>query len=111
MPKYPPFGRLLAAYLDTAVPLDYAVYVFSGKRAISNASKMIARGQVALALPDSSTPQDYVWPVKDLALVLFSDEFREAPFLERIAFHLLQEGARQVCVFNGEGHPVEIYHI
>lgn len=106
-----PFGKLLNSYLDYNIEIAYAIYIFVGKHSILEASKMIERGQVALALPHDKQVSDFKWPVlKKLRLILFTTQHIESDVLERMSYELLERGAKQICVFYGDDRPVEIFN-
>lgn len=110
MKQLPPFGTVLTAFRSLSLDLKYPVYVFIGKTAISDAATMNSGGSCALAIAPDKQVTDYEWQlIKGLRLILFADKPLDELLMQKTAFHLLQEGAEQVCIFNGDGRPVEIY--
>lgn len=106
-----PFGKLLNTYLDYKTELAYAIYVFVGKHSIIEAGKIVERGQVSLAIPHNKQVSDYQWPLlKNLRLILFATEHFETVTLKKMAYELLEKGAKQICVFYGDSRPVEIFN-
>lgn len=105
-----PFGKLLNQYLEYNIEMTFAIDVFAGKGSILEASKMIARGQLALAIPQHKHVRDYQWPkLKGLRLILDVSSGVDAFEVRVMAYELLARGAFQVCIFYGDSTPVEIY--
>lgn len=106
---FPPFGTLLYQLRILEIKISFSPYLFCGDFAREEAFKMNAHGQIALYLPQTKFIQDYFWPIEDLSVVLFNTGGCHFHKLELYALSLIDEGARQVCVYPGDLSPVELY--
>lgn len=108
--SFAPFGQLLRDLRAAQPDLNYCPYIFCGRFAIAEARKMLSSGQVCLALPFKMKVTDYQWSVVGLSLILFDSGEMTANDLKIIAMALLDEGAKQVCVYQTDPPNVEIYN-
>lgn len=108
---FPPFGEILHKYLSMKrfKPTN-AVYVYCGQDSWRCAENSNNAFHPALCLPPDQRVEAYQWPVKGLSLILFNTGNMSEESLRTVAFSLIESGAVQVCVYNGDCIPVEIYH-
>ena len=106
---FAPFGQLLHDLRAAQPNLNYSPYIFCGRFALAEARKMLSSGLICVALPPNTKVTDYRWSVKDLPLILFDTGEMNEQDLKDIAAALLDEGARQVCIYYANPPTVEIY--
>lgn len=108
---FSPYGQLLHDLRSAQPNLNYAPYVFCGRFAIAEARKMLASGLICLALPPNTKVSDYRWSVAGLPLILFDSGEISARELKKIAYALLKEKAKQVCVYFTNPPGVDIFNL
>lgn len=98
--RYPPYSRNLRDQIAQGVLPRLGVWLFLGPEAFDQAKIHLCSTRSVLVLPDGEDPEAFVWPVKDLPVVIFdrlptgSDEL----FLKRLAYSLLAAGASVVLL-------------
>lgn len=107
---FAPFGQLLHDLQVAQANLNYSPYIFCGRYAIAEARKMLASGLICVALPPKTQVTDYRWSVVGLSLILFDSGEISPTELNLIAIDLLDEGAKQVCVYQADPPSVEVYN-
>jgi hypothetical protein len=66
----PPFGRILLAYQEQRVRLNFNVYIYVGKKAKDHAHQEIRDGLIATFLPYGESATAYRWPVREQKLII-----------------------------------------
>lgn len=107
---FAPFGQLLHDLRAAQPNLNYAPYIFCGRYALAEARKMLSSGLICIALPPTTQAINFRWSVNDLPLILFDSGEMIEQDLRDIAAALLDEGARQVCIYYADPPHVEIYN-
>jgi hypothetical protein len=70
MLKLPPFGRILEAYQQESIKLEYAIYIFMGQSASLAAYRHIKTNILCTYLPEGHDFHDYDWPIGNQKIVV-----------------------------------------
>ena len=107
---FAPFGQLLHDLRLIEPNLKYSPYIFCGSDSLLDARKMLSGGVLCMALPPHTSVTNYRWSIANLSLILFDSGEMYQEDLKFIALALLDEGAKQVCVYATDPPGVETYH-
>lgn len=110
--RYPPYGKILAEQLIKNEFPRNDVFLFLGENAWKHAKYYRFTGQTVLILPENEYPEDYIWPVTNLPILVFDmNSYRtDERFLKRLAFQLLNSGAKCVRIISAFDHyPMVVF--
>ena len=106
---FAPFGAIFAQLLAQKIQLKYAPFFFCGRYAYQEAKKVIETGQLALCLPIEQPFNHFSWPINGLRLILYDTGSMSSLGLSRLAYDLLNEGAKTVGVFSDQRRTTDIF--
>lgn len=102
--KLPPFGKILRAYHEQRVRLNYPIYVHLGTNANKHCLSDIQNGLMASYLPEGQDVLQYVWPISNQHLVLVDHGDLNDLQIKKIIFHFRTFKPR-IIYFQSEIHP------
>jgi len=106
--RFPPYGAILHQVLATNLKLQYAVHIYVGKNAWSEASNSIQTFQLALCLPTGANPSHFDWPVEGLNLIIDDTGNSEKSTLIGLADCCISNGAKVVWIYSTH-YPAGLY--
>lgn len=106
--RLPPFGRILQAYQEQKVRLDYSIYIYVGKVAKDHAFADIKCGSIATFLPYGENGLLYRWPINEQRLAVIDTGGMAIFALKHFCCHLMSFNPR-VIFLHSEEHPNELF--
>lgn len=105
----PPFGRVLLAYQQESIRLDFTIYIFVGKNARKEAVSCKKTGTLCSFLPYGESSKKYKWPIKEQKIIVLDTGFSRHIELKKICHHLLNVYQPRVIFLHSEDYPNEIF--
>ena len=108
MNKLPPFGKILRAYQEQKVCLDFQIYIHVGQDAQQHAFNDVRHGVLASFLPPDIDMLSYDWPILNQYVVLVDHGETILNDLHRICVHFLSFNPRLVYLWS-EKHICQFF--
>lgn len=103
----PPFGRVLLAYQQESIRLDWHITVYVGKNSKDQAFVDKRAGQLATFLPFGEDFNNYRWPVREQKLIVLDTGSMKEIYLIKFCLHLIDAGAHVIFLYS-EQHPNQL---
>lgn len=87
--RLPPFGKVIAAYQEEKIQLDFPIYIFIGVHAKDEAYAHKKIGTLCCYLPYQEEVDNYRWPIFNQKVLIQDTGGIEATEIKIIAFYLL----------------------
>lgn len=105
----PPFGRVLKAYQQENICLDFPIYLFVGDSASEEAFAQKKMGSLCTFLPKGGDFLRYEWPVTNQKVIIYNTGGIDMAQLKKMSFNLLKFKPRQIYIWS-ENQPDQIFN-
>lgn len=106
--KLPPFGKILLAYQEQRVRLNFSIYIHVGRGAQAICFDEVKNGFLASYLPENESFSSYQWPVYQQHIVLTDHGGLSLKELHKMCAYLLNHKPRLVYLWSEE-HPCQFF--
>lgn len=106
--RLPPFGKILLAYQEQRIPLNFSISIHVGKKAKDHCFQEIKTGSLASFLPENESFFSYKWPVFNQHIVLLNHGGYSLQELQKMCAHLLNHKPRLIYLWS-EIHPCQFF--
>lgn len=103
----PPYGRIVAAYQQESIKLEFPIYIYVGKSGKSEAYAQKRIGTMCMYLPYGDSADQYQWPIENQKVVIMDTGCSVPMSLRRMAAHLLTYKPRVIFIYE-DGMPGEL---
>lgn len=87
--RLPPFGKVIAAYQEEKIQLDFPIYIFVGDHAKDEAYLHKKIGTLCCYLPYQEEVANYRWPITNQKVLIQDTGGIKVTEIKIIAFYLL----------------------
>lgn len=105
----PPYGKVLIAYQQESIRLDFPIYIFVGRYAKEQAIAHKKTGTLCSFLPYGDLYEKYNWPIKNQKVIVVDTGFTVEIMLHKLCFHLLDTYLPRVIFLHSETYLNEIF--
>jgi hypothetical protein len=106
----PPFSRVLLAYQQERISLEFPIYIYVGKEAKDEAFAQKRFGTLCSFLPFNDDVIRYRWPIKDQKIVVYDTGSMPLVSLQKICLKLLTFEPRLVYLWS-QIHPCQFFNL
>lgn len=85
----PPFGKVLLAYQQESIRLDFPLYIFVGKNSKEEACAQKRMGTLCTFLPYGDDYATYNWPIANQRVIVVDTGFMSSIGLKKMCYGLL----------------------
>ena len=105
----PPYGKVLLAFQQEGIILDFPIYIMVGKDAKRIAYNHIRMGMRCTYLPYGDQPERYFWPIAGSHVVISDCGFVSGLAIKKMCHHLLCVYAPQDIWLQSDHSPLEYF--
>jgi hypothetical protein len=99
----PPYGKVLIAYQQESVRLEFVLYLFVGKQGRQEAYLNKASGTLCTFLPYGDDYKKYNWPIENQSVCVFDAGQNEAGLMKKLCLYLFENfNPRTVFTFSDD---------
>ena len=100
--RLPPYGRILLAYQQESIPLDFSITIFVGNRARELCFNYKKAGSMASYLPDGENFESFNWPIRNQKIIVSYSKDVTPVMIKLFCLHLLTFSPRVIFYSDGE---------
>jgi len=108
--QLPPFGRVLAAYQQENIRLDFPIYIFVGKNASEEGFAQKKMGTLCTFLPAGEDFTRYEWPVNNQKVILYDTGGLSMEQLKKMSLILLKFKPNLIYIWS-ESYPDQFFNV
>ncbi len=108
--QLPPYGRVLAAYQQENIRLNFPIYIFVGVNASEEAFAQKKMGTLCTFLPVGEDFTRYEWPVNNQKVILYDTGGLTMDQLKKMSYALLNFKPNLIYIWS-ESHPDQFLNV
>ena len=108
--QLPPFGRVLKAYQQENIRLDFPIYIFVGKNASEEGFAQKKMGTLCTFLMDGEDFTRYEWPVNNQKVILYDTGGLSMDQLKKMSLVLLNFKPNLIYIWS-ENNPDQFFNV
>ena len=107
--QLPPFGRVLLAYQEESIKLEFPIYIYVGKEAKDEAYTQKRMGTLCSFVPFTDYVSHYAWPILNQKIIVYDTGGLSRLALHKICFQLMKFKPRILYLWSSE-HPCQFFN-
>lgn len=102
--QLPPFGRVLAAYQQENIQLNFPIYIFVGNNASEEGFAQKKMGTLCTFLPVGEDFARYEWPVNNQKVILYDTGGLSIKQLQKMSLILIKFKPNLIYIWSESNH-------